>query len=145
MTQVRGREGVPDPVPTAATDGIVSVTPDERAELDRLRAENQELRAGAHPPRRRIRWRSVIAVVLLVFGCVGVPVSLLAVWTHNQVADTDRFVDTTAPLITDPAVQQVITDRVTATVSRGVPRQAVGRISGSGRLGTRGSASPGGH
>jgi hypothetical protein len=25
-----------------------------------------------------------------VLGCVGVPASVLALWTHNQVADTDR-------------------------------------------------------
>src|SRR3954454_4744881 len=115
MSQVQGRDAAPNPVQALTTDGLQPLTADERAEFERLRRENLELRASARP-RRRIRWRSVMAVVLLVLGCAAVPLSLVAVWTHNQVADTDRFVDTAAPLIADPAVQQAITNRVTTTV-----------------------------
>jgi hypothetical protein len=47
---------------------------DERGELERLRQEVAALRATAvPPPRRRIRWASVAAAVLLVLGCMGVP------------------------------------------------------------------------
>src|SRR4051794_20219336 len=116
MSQVQGRDAALNPVQALTTDGLQPLTTDERAEFERLRRENLELRAGARPARRRIRWRSVMAVVLLVLGCAAVPLSLVAVWTHNQVADTDRFVDTAAPLIADPAVQQAITNRVTTTV-----------------------------
>jgi hypothetical protein len=49
---------------------------DERGELERLRQEVAALRATAvPPPRRRIRWASVAAAVLLVLGCMGVPFS----------------------------------------------------------------------
>ena len=90
---------------------------DERGELERLRQEVAALRVSAVPrPRRRIRWASVAAAVLLVLGCVGVPVSVVAVWTHNQVADTGRFVATMSPVILDPAVQSALTDRISSEV-----------------------------
>jgi hypothetical protein len=90
---------------------------DERGELERLRQEVAALRVSAVPrPRRRIRWASVAAAVLLVLGCVGVPVSVVAVWTHNQVADTDRFVATMSPVILSPAVQSALTDRISSEV-----------------------------
>ena len=89
---------------------------DERRELDRLRQEVATLRAGPPPGRRRIRWASLAAGLLLVMGCVGVPVSVLAVWTHRQVADTDRFVATVSPVIQDPLVQSALTNRITTEV-----------------------------
>jgi hypothetical protein len=47
---------------------------DERGELERLRQEVAALGATATPRlRRRIRWASVAAAVLLVLGCVGCP------------------------------------------------------------------------
>lgn len=102
---------------------------DEREELARLRAEVAELRARPPatpatpaPPapapraRRPVRWASVGAAVLLVLGCLALPLSLLAVWTHNQVADTDRFVATVSPVFADPSVQNAMSDRVTNEV-----------------------------
>lgn len=90
------------------------LTVDERAELDRLRAEVGTLRAGR--PRQRLAWRSLGAGLLLVLGCILTPVSLATVWVHNQVTDVDRFVATMGPLIREPSVQAAITDRVTDTV-----------------------------
>ena len=89
---------------------------DERRELDRLRQEVATLRAAPPPGRRRIRWASLAAGVLIVLGCVGVPASVLAVWTHRQVADTDRFVATVSPVIQDPLVQSALTNRITTEV-----------------------------
>jgi hypothetical protein len=79
MFQVQGREIPPDEVRTA-------LTTDERAELERLRQENLALRTQPRPPRWRIRWRSVIATVLLVLGCALAPVALVAVWTRSEVS-----------------------------------------------------------
>jgi hypothetical protein len=92
---------------------------DERQELLRLREEVAALRARPAEPapaRRRIRWASLGAVVLIVVGCLLVPLSLVAVWTHNQVSDTERFVATAGPVIEDPTVQAALADRVTAEV-----------------------------
>ena len=110
---------------------------DERVELERLRRENATLRADTGRPRRRIRWRSVLAVVLIVVGCVLTPVSLVAVWTHNEVSDTDHFVATAGPLIDDPAVQEALTNRVTTTVLeyvdvQGLADQALAALAAQG-------------
>ena len=53
-----------------------------------MRRENATLRADIGRRRPRIRWRSAIAVVLIVVGRVVTPVSLVAVWAHNEVSDT---------------------------------------------------------
>jgi hypothetical protein len=120
--------------PLEVQDGL---TVDERAELERLRRENATLRADTSRPRRRIRWRSVVAVVLIVLGCVLAPVSLVAVWTHNEVSDTERFVATAGPLIDDPAVQEALTNRVTVTVFQyvdvqGLADQAIAALAAQG-------------
>ena len=118
MSQVQGREIPPDEVRT-------TLTTDERAELERLRQENSALRTQPRPPRRRIRWRSVVAAVLLVLGCALAPVALVAVWTRSEVSDTDQFVETVGPLVADPAVQEALTNRITTTVFEHVDVQAL--------------------
>src|SRR5215213_3565761 len=101
------------------------LTGEERAELERLRAEVARLRATAPagppepPPARppgRGRWRTVVAGLLVVVGCVLVPLSAVAVWTRNQVTDTDRYVATVSPLARDPAIQAAVADQITAKV-----------------------------
>jgi hypothetical protein len=95
------------------------------------------LRAGARPPRRKIRWRSVVAVLLIVIGCVLTPVAGVAFWTNNQVSDTDRFVRSVSPLIDDPDIQNRITERVTATIFeyvdvQGLADEAIVALEGQG-------------
>jgi hypothetical protein len=93
-----------------------ALTADERAELDRLRREVHTLHSSGRAPRKPFRWRSLVSVLLIVFGCVLAPVAGLAVWTNNQVSDTDRFVRSVSPLVDDPDVQAALTGRLTATV-----------------------------
>lgn len=103
-----------------------SLSPDERLELERLRRENESLKStGGKAPRRPIRWRSVVSAVLIVLGCVLAPVAGIAVWTNNQVSDTERFVRSVSPLIDDPDVQARITDRVTSTIFQYVDVQGL--------------------
>src|SRR3954451_21725528 len=99
-----------DPVPGAGTPA------DERVELERLRREVEVLRAAGRPPRRRLRWRSVFDVVLVVLCCVLTPVAAVSVWTNNQVPNTDLFARSVRPLVADPAVEEALTNRVTATI-----------------------------
>jgi len=92
---------------------------DERAELERLRAETAELRRQqAGGTRRRFSWRTPVSIVLIVLGCVLSPVAVLAVWAGNEVSDTGRWVATVEPLIHDQAIQNVLTDKITAEVTR---------------------------
>jgi hypothetical protein len=120
------------------------LSPEERVELERLRAEVTTLRT-ARPPRRRPRWRSIVAVVLIALGCALTPVAGLAVWSNNQVSNTDRFVRTMSPLVDDPDVQAALTNRLTDTIFQyvdvqGVANQGVAALESAGlpaRLGDR--------
>jgi hypothetical protein len=96
-----------------------ALTPDERAELERLRAETAErhLQTGAKGRRRRFSWRTLLAVVLIVLGCVIAPVAVLGVWAGNEVSNTNRWVATVEPLIHDPAIQNVLTDKITNVIT----------------------------
>ena len=128
-----------------------ALSPDERAELERLRAEVADLRTQvsaaptvvepavvAPTPRpRRQRWRSVVATLLIVIGCILAPISVVAVWTKNLVTDTDRYVATVAPLASDPAIQSAIADKITAEVFThldvvGITNQAVDALAERG-------------
>ena len=106
-----------------------ALTAEERAELERLRAEVASLRSQAtaaaapsetvvvvstRPPRQR--WRSVVATLLIVIACILAPVSGVAVWMKNLVTDTDRYVTTVAPLARDPAIQNAVADKITAEI-----------------------------
>ena len=58
----------------------------------------------------------MVATLLIVIACVLAPLSAVAVWTRNQVTNTDRYVATVAPLASDPAIQNAITDQITTQV-----------------------------
>jgi hypothetical protein len=134
---------------TAMSDDA-ALSAEERAELDRLRAEVADLRSqvatappapvpppvvAARPPRQR--WRSVVATFLIVIGCILAPLSVVAVWAKNQVTDTDRYVTTVAPLARDPAIQAAVTDKITAEIFarldvKAITNQAVDALANRG-------------
>lgn len=105
------RTGGDAPVPAGTALSV-----DERAELAALRHELATLH-GQHPVRRhRIDWRAPVATLLIVLGCVLAPISVLGIWTANQVSDTNRYVATMTPLIQDPAIQHAATDKISAEI-----------------------------
>jgi hypothetical protein len=114
-----GPEAAPGPGTTAGP-GTGDLTADERAELAQLRAEVAQLRSrppGPAAPRHRMSWRTPVAVVLIVVGCVLAPLSVVAVWTANQVSSTDRYVANIEPLIHEPAIQHALTDKITFQIT----------------------------
>jgi hypothetical protein len=113
--------------------------------VERLQAENELLRAGARaaasgtsangsagtatgadgmlaPPRRRGRGRgrTVASVALVVLGLLLAPVAVAANWAESQLADTDAFVSTFAPLAEDDAVKALLVTQVMAVVDEQV-------------------------
>ena len=91
---------------------------DEEIELERLRAENAELRRKAGTVRRRrISWRTPVSLVLIILGCILAPVSVLGVWAGNEVSNTGRWVATVEPLVHDPAMQNYLTDQITNQIT----------------------------
>lgn len=116
---------------------------DERAELERLRAEvaglrsRQRARVAAAGRAARQRWRTIVATLLIVLACVLAPLSVVAVWTRNLVGNTDRYVQTVTPLASDPDVQNAIADQITAQIFtyidiKGVTTQVVNALASRG-------------
>ncbi|MCZ4122270.1 hypothetical protein [Streptomyces sp. H39-S7] len=54
----------------------------------------------------------VLSAVLITLTCILVPVSLITVWVHDIVLDTERYVATVRPLAEDPAVQDAAVKRI---------------------------------
>jgi hypothetical protein len=100
---------------------------DERAELDQLRAEVARLRSAPPPARRRAHfgWRGPVAALLIVVGCLLAPLSVIAVWTANQVSDTSRYVANIEPLIHEPSIQRALTDKITNEIEVRLKVQAL--------------------
>jgi hypothetical protein len=85
----------------------------------------------------RQRWRTIVASVLIVVACLLAPLSVAAVWTRNQVTNTDRYVATVSPLARDPAIQAAIADQITTQVFnyidiKGLTTQAVDALAAQG-------------
>lgn len=77
-------------------------------ELSRLKAENEALRTSLD---RRAFWRKVLTVILVILTSISVVVSTLAVWAHQVVFDTDRFMETVSPIVDDPRFYVLVGDR----------------------------------
>ncbi|WP_406859235.1 hypothetical protein ABZO31_02690 [Streptomyces sp. HUAS MG47] len=87
----------------------------ENTELQQLRARVAALESeGVRPPRHRVR--SFFAAVLITLGVLLAPLSIVAAWASDVVGDTDRYVETVAPLASEPAVQEAVANRVTNAV-----------------------------
>jgi hypothetical protein len=86
----------------------------ERPEREAPGAELAEPRGRSRRARRRrFSWRTPVASLLILLGCILAPLSVLGVWTANQVSDTSRYVANVAPLIKDPAIQNALTSKLT--------------------------------
>jgi hypothetical protein len=117
-----GAEAANPPVLPATKDGHAEL--DEHAELERLRAEVEDLRGqqasgggGGKRAKGQGRWRAPVSSVLIVLACILAPVSVLAVWAANTVSNTDHYVATIAPLINDPPVQHALSARITSQIT----------------------------
>jgi hypothetical protein len=86
-------------------------------EPDAPHAEAAEPRGRPRQARRhRFSWRTPVAALLIILGCVLAPLSVVAVWTANQVSDTSRYIANVEPLIKDPAIQNALTNKLTSEI-----------------------------
>ncbi|MFV0432591.1 MAG: hypothetical protein ACK5LO_01210 [Leucobacter sp.] len=95
-----------------------------------LEAQNRELRqtAGDAPEpsgSRPGRGRSILAAVLIIVSVLAAPVAVIGTWARVQLVDTDRFVQTFAPLAEEPAVQTFLTDQVVEGIDQSVDIDAL--------------------
>lgn len=116
--------------PDGKTPTPTGLSGDERAELERLRTEVAELHSKpavppASPGRRKGTWRAPVAAVLIVLGCILAPLSVIGIWTANQVSNTNRYVENVSPLIHEPAIQAALTDKISAQINAHLPIQSL--------------------
>ncbi len=52
-----------------------------------------------------------MAGLLIFVAALLAPLSVIAIWAHDEVSNTDRYVATVAPLASDPVVQEAIVQR----------------------------------
>jgi hypothetical protein len=65
---------------------------------------------------RRLKLRRRLSGLLVVLTVISLVTTVVAVWARAVAFDTDRFVDTVAPVIGDPAVQEAISIRLTDSI-----------------------------
>ncbi|MDN0197387.1 hypothetical protein [Streptomyces sp. S.PNR 29] len=104
------------PGPGAHAEGGQALTPEERAEYERLRRYAQV---------RHRRLRKAGASVLLAVALLLAPLAVVTAWLDDTIADTDQYVETVAPLASEPAVQDAVIDRLTRRVVAEVDVEAV--------------------
>ncbi|MFE3016943.1 hypothetical protein [Streptomyces sp. NPDC059256] len=101
---------------TGGTDG--------GTELEHLRARVTALETSAPRPGHH-RVRSFFSALLIVIGCVLAPLGAVAAWSADEVGNTDRYVDTVAPLASDADVQNAVATRVTDAVMEHIDLNSV--------------------
>lgn len=91
-------------------------TPEEvrrlQDEVARLRQSLAEQERPEHRPARTGWWRPLVAGLLILTAALLAPVSVLATWASGQIQDTDRYLETVAPLADDPDVQDAVAARL---------------------------------
>ena len=110
-----------------------SSTTDLEARIARLEAENSALReqvavaptpavvtASPPQPRKTGRWRPIVAVILIVLGCILAPLAVVSGWAKATLTDTDSFVATYAPLAKDPAVKAYVVSETMDVINQNV-------------------------
>ena len=65
---------------------------------------------------RRSRRRRVLAGIALVLACLSILLTTMAVWTHQVALNTNRFTALVGTVVTDPAVTDPISARISIQV-----------------------------
>ncbi|MFF9817736.1 hypothetical protein [Streptomyces sp. NPDC014006] len=86
-------------------------------------ADYKRLRRAATVRHRKTRYAG--ASLVLLVALLLAPLAVVAAWVGDTVTDTGRYVQTVAPLAKEPAVQAVVTDRLTNRVVANVDVEAV--------------------
>lgn len=113
-----------DPTHERPPAGDAALSTAEREELIRLRAEVEQLSARTRR-RRELGWRSIVSALAITLGCILAPVAVVSAWLQSVVVDTDRYVETMAPLADDPAVQALVADAVSNQILTSIDVEAL--------------------
>ena len=69
--------------------------------------------AVAERTNRLPRWRRALVAILVILSVVLLPIAGLTVWMRNLVLDTDKYVDTVAPLASNKDITDNVANRIT--------------------------------
>ena len=90
-------------------------------EVTRLKEEVAALQTKLdRRERRRTALRRTALSFLLVLGCGLVAMSLIAAFVRANVVNTDRYVDSMAPIARSPDVQRAVADKLDAAITQRV-------------------------
>lgn len=97
---------------------MADTAPIEPLEAEQLRDEVAALRkqVGAERAQRRARTRGVLGWVLTVLAVLATTLALLAIWVFRTLTVTDLFVARIGPIIEQPEVTQVVSQRAAAEI-----------------------------
>ena len=84
-----------------------TVEPDKPSQPVKSPKTNKDKPRRGHLPRRISAW------VLVVLAAILIPVSVLSVWAINTVTNTDKYVQTMAPLARNPVIVDGLATRAT--------------------------------
>ena len=118
----------PRPPATPRSRGCAQQVQDLQRQLDERPASldaTTPIAVPARPGRLSGWWRPPVVVVLLIIATVCAPAAVVARWTSHQLGDTDTYVQTVAPLASEPSVQAAITDQVTNAIFTRLDVQAI--------------------
>lgn len=59
------------------------------------------------------KWKSTAAIALIVLGCLVATCAMAVVWLNRVVVNTDKYVETVAPLSEDPAIKDAVAHSAT--------------------------------
>ncbi|GAA1794210.1 hypothetical protein [Leucobacter iarius] len=97
-----------------------------RERVAALESRNRELEAAGNgggsdrAGSKRGRLRAVGAIALIAIGALLAPVAVIGSWARAELVDTDRFVETFAPVVTRPAVQDYISAQAEQAIAQHV-------------------------
>lgn len=87
-------------------------------ELARLKAENEALKAKVDKASKREKrggfWRRFTVWLLVILACFFSVLGALSVWVKTTTLDTNTFVNTVAPLVTNEKVAKAVSDAAVA-------------------------------
>ena len=82
-----------------------------------LQQQVADLQKQVDAKRKPRHWvRTFWSTVLIVFACLLAPLSVVSVWARGEVTDTNRYIQTVAPLAENPAIQDAIANRITQEI-----------------------------
>ncbi len=106
---------VEDSMSTPATNASQE---DLAAELERVRAENEQLKAATESKHSASRhaWRWIGAIALLLIGLLLFALAIPTVWVNRTIMDTDQWVATVGPLAQNAAIQDAVAEKVSTAL-----------------------------